>query len=255
MLDFGDLYTKQQSPIEQETTTIISHRMENRIPRKFFYKVLNQLDITTYVIAGNACNEEVPNDLDIYFLEEPQDKITKIIAYLGENFSTIEIYKSKNAISFEFDGIKIQICSYTASSLRELIESFDFSHVQVGVKVRGESIDEVYFTDAWILSRVSRSTKYTGSAYPLSSLIRARKYAERGWLSSSGYRATVCKILASIISRGYKDYKDFKDQLAAVDMLDLDEKELSAAQTLYNACVKRKLVEQDNRNDEEEEEE
>lgn len=49
-------------------------------------------------------------------------------------------------------------------------------------------------------------------------------------------------ILRDIISRGYTDYEDYKDQLAAVDLLLLEPEEKQAAWNLYLACGNRGLV-------------
>ena len=45
-----------------------------------------------------------------------------------------------------------------------------------------------------------------------------------------------------IISRGYMDYDDFKDQLAAIDLLLLKPEEKEAAWNLYLTCGKHGLV-------------
>lgn len=87
----------------------------------------------------------------------------------------------------------------------------------------------------------------------MSSLIRAHKYAERGWLSNSDYRRTVCEILNNIIVRGFHNYNDFKDQMLAIDLMELSGDESDVAWNLYRTCVAKGLVGEDTSLEEEEE--
>lgn len=237
-----EVQNKGLSKIELE----IDKRMRARLPNKFIKEVLAPLGIKKFIIAGNSCNEELPNDLDLYFISD-ETILDKLYGYMGEKFSDVNLYITKNAISFTFDGTRIQCCKYSKQTLQQLVESFDFAHIQIGVLV--DIIDtcgivsEVYYTPEWLESRVLRKTEYTGSEYPLSSLIRAHKYAERGWLSNSNYRKTICEILTSLISRGFHDYEDFKDQMLAVDLMELSGDESDIAWNLYKTCVAKGLVE------------
>ena len=239
----------------------IQNRMRARLPNKFIKEVLIPLEVKKFIVAGNSCNEEVPNDLDIYFLPDEID-FDKLEEFMEENFSDVNLYVTKNAISFTSDDTRIQCCKYSKPTLQELIKSFDFAHIQIGVLVGIDDngvnivdpadIIEIYYTPAWLDSRVLRKTWYTGSEYPLSSLIRAHKYAERGWLSDSNYRKTICEILNNVIHRGFHDYEDFKDQMLAIDLAELG-RDSDIAWNLYRTCVAKGLV-KDASSDEEEEE-
>lgn len=149
-------------------------------------------------------------------------------------------------------GTVIQFCKYYKTTLHELVESFDFSHCQVGVEYRTVEENGSFktpviqctdWTDSWVKYRITGRSTYTGSEYPLSSLIRLNKYVKRDIIiKGKSYTVEALKILADIISRGYIDYPDFKNQLDAVDLMLLEPKESNAAYELFKVCHFKRLV-------------
>ena len=146
-----------------------------------------------------------------------------------------KICTSRNATTYKTGQHPIQVCNYRYDSLRKLLESFDYAHIQVGAEltfmpqsldpadnfktVKPElSVTRADFTDRFILAHTTDSTWYCGSEYPLSSMIRAGKYQKKGVLKRSGYIKAVLNALVDVLDRGFKDYEDFKDQLDAVDL-------------------------------------
>ena len=115
----------------------------------------------------------------------------------------------------------LQLCNFVHPSLRELVESFDFSHIQVGVwfNLRGATrIESIYYSDNWLRFRALGDSQFEGSAYPLSSLVRLFKYSSRREISQGRTLWSIFEILEAISSRGFEDYDDFKDQIDAVDL-------------------------------------
>jgi hypothetical protein len=154
--------------------------------------------------------------------------------------------KTRNAVTVKLlakDQV-VQFCSYQKPSLTELVKSFDFSHIQVGIEFTGDKepphADAVYYTDDFVLANVKRRTVYTGSEYPLSSLVRLFKYAKRDKLTRIGVAQAVMKILTDVLERGYENYDDFKSQIDAVDLVLPDMEE---AFELYKTCAAKGLVE------------
>lgn len=202
-----------------------------------------------YFVAGNSCNAAKPHDFDIYPWGSDFDfeDIGPRVKAIGGHV----IVKTCNALTVNINGQVIQFCNYNKHDLISLIESFDFAHVQIGVAVKIEWGDEyeysiikyAEFTDNWQRARMLETTWYTGSEYPLSSLLRVNKYFKYGgYASKHEYKKDILKILNDIISRGYDDYKDYKDQLAAVDLLLLEPEEKEAAWDLFLTCGGRGLV-------------
>lgn len=158
----------------------------------------------------------------------------------------VVVFKSPNALTVRLlaNNQIVQFCSYRKRSLGELVDSFDFSHIQVGIEFRGNGCapfhEYVYYTDAFVLANVTRKTVYTGSEYPLSSLVRLFKYHKRGKLNKTETAQAVMKIVKDVVDRGYEDYKDYKDQLDAVDLCFSDMEE---AWELYKSFAAKGLVE------------
>ena len=205
-----------------------------------------------YFVAGNSCNAAAPHDFDIYpwgnnfNFEEIKSRIKSVDGYV--------IIETRNALTVNIGGKIIQFCNYWKSDLINLIESFDFAHIQIGVAVNIEwrpgdfgydcsKIRYVEYTDNWQRAQMLKTTWYTGSDYPLSSLLRTVKYFQRGaYANKFEYKKDIINILNDIISRGYKDYTDYKDQLAAIDLLLLEPEEREAASNLYLTCCNSGLV-------------
>lgn len=203
-----------------------------------------------YFVAGNSCNASAPHDFDIYPWGDKFDfdgiksRIESVGGYV--------VIETRNALTVNINSKVVQFCNYWKPDLISLIESFDFAHIQIGVAVTIEwgqdgydysSIEYVEYTDNWQRARMLETTWYTGSEYPLSSLLRTVKYFKRGaYANKFEYKKDIINILNNIISRGYKNYQDYKDQLAAIDLLLLEPEEKDAAWNLYLTCGERGLV-------------
>lgn len=167
-----------------------------------------------FILAGNSLNGGNVNDLDIYgnncnilYNITLQDKL---------------LFTSKNATSIQGEKYKIQFCSYHKSTLKELIDSFDFSMVQVGVLVEYSNehlhVRDVYYSNNYLDWKLNGAFEFTGSEYPLASLFRLFKYFKRECCTKSERNKCLLKILNNVIGRGFTSYDDYKDQLDAIDL-------------------------------------
>lgn len=249
---------KQMTNVQRSITSIIEDRMNTRLRGLYStIAILLSYEHTGYYIAGNSCNADTPNDFDIY---PDYDGIFNFddIASRVESLKGHVVCETRNALTVNMSGKILQFCNYSKSNLTTLLASFDFAHIQVGIHVEidwepgdpedgggynSSDITAVEFTEDWELAHLSQTTWYTSSDYPLSSLLRITKYYQRGtYAKKDEYKKDILNILRDIISRGYMDYTDFKDQLAAVDLLLLEPEEKKAAWNLYLACGNRGLV-------------
>ena len=222
-----------------------------------------------YFVAGNSCNASAPHDFDLYPWYAKKFDFEGIKSRI-ESVGGYVIIETRNALTVNIGGKTIQFCNYWKSDLINLIESFDFAHIQVGVAVSIEwrpgdfendiggykcsTIKFVEYTDNWQRAHMLETTWYTGSDYPLSSLLRTVKYYQRGaYANKYEYKKDILYILNSIISRGYEDYQDYKDQLAAIDLLLLEPEEREAAWDLFLTCGNRGIVNKFTANELEEE--
>ena len=222
-------------------------RAYERIPVKDIARLLDTQD---FIVAGNSLNKAKPNDFDIYGFEASIN-----FSYIRDRVDEYDwcriICETQNALTVEVNKNILQFCKYLKRDVQKLIESFDFSHCQVAVHIHMIDNDtysiEPYYTEDWLYSKSIESSFYTVSEYPLSSLMRARKYAERGMFTGNSYMFEVLKILTDIIERGFENYYDFKDQLDAIDLQLLKDDSdndvgYDVAMNLYNACGRRGLV-------------
>ena len=222
-------------------------RRANRIPA---LDIAFLLDNYNFRVAGGCFMDGVPNDYDVY----PAYGVSFDAQRIRRNVKSLQgevICETKNAITVKVHGKVIQFCKYYKTKLHELVESFDFSHCQVGVEYRtveGDGsfqtpvVECVAWSESWAEYRITGHSTYTGSEYPLSSLIRLNKYVKRDIIKGKSYTVEVLKILADIIKRGYIDYPDFKEQLDAVDLMLLDPKESNVAYELFKVCHSKCLV-------------
>lgn len=229
---------------------LITERMNKRL-EKFYSPIALILgeEYDKYWVAGSSCNKDKPNDYDVYSPKSFNfDAISEHAAKM--NLHTVSV--TKNAVTVIINDTPVQFCNYPKLSLKSLIDSFDFAHVQVGVEITTTWDDGVYsdsriteccMTEDYKDSMIVGSTWYTGSEYPLSSMIRLVKYAKRDCFLGNSYKVSQIQILNDIVRRGFKDYNDFKDQLEAIDILLLGENEANIASELFATFQDRGLVE------------
>lgn len=235
----------------------IKSRMDTRLKNVYSaIAICLSYDYDGYFVAGNSCNAAAPHDFDIYpwgnkfDFDGIKSRIESVGGYV--------VIETRNALTVNISGKVVQFCNYKKPDLISLIESFDFAHIQIGIAVEIEwepgnpedgggygcsTIEYVEYTDNWQRAHMLETTWYTGSDYPLSSLLRTTKYFQRGaYAKKHEYKKDILNILNDIISRGYKDYKDYKDQLAAIDLLLLEPEEKEAAWSLWKTCGSHGLV-------------
>lgn len=225
----------------------IDKEVVRRAYRLDFEAVYELLDDRPFFLAGGSLCGDPVNDFDLYPSPVvPFDSSTVLNVVWANPGKYKLLSKTRNAVTVKLiakDQV-VQFCSYRKPSLMELVKSFDFSHIQVGVEFTGDKepphADTVYYTDDFVLANVKRRTVYTGSEYPLSSLVRLFKYAKRDKLTRIGVAQAAMKILKDILDRGYENYDDFKSQIDAVD---LGLPDMQEAFELYKMCVTKGLVE------------
>lgn len=219
--------------MNEKFDNIIRQRIYQRVP----IEQIRAAGIGSFYVAGNSLNKQPPNDIDIfpvdsYFTREQSQKLGGIVSET-KNATTIKVpfnntlhhqtVDGSNEIEVAGKTVTVQLCNYHHENLEKLVNSFDFSHIQIGALVdlnqQGSSVNiVVYYTKAYEDAKMMQSTEYVGSEYPLSSLIRAFKYAKRGDFAGNSHIFSVFKVLTDVIHRGFDDFDDFKNQLDAIDL-------------------------------------
>ena len=221
-----------------------------------------------FAIAGNSLNKDVPNDYDLYALGEFEFNLGKIKEKVEDSYGKV-LSETANALTVKLDDVVLQFCTYKYPTLKELVDTFDFAHIQIGAAFSTLLSDngyyyhinllDIYYNPNWEKAKLLETTFYTKpnveTSYPISSLLRSFKYKERGTFSGNSHIVSVFEILTQLLERGFNSYSDFKDQLAAVDLRLLEKKESDAAYKFYKICEARGLVKDTDDKEEKKEEE
>lgn len=221
-----------------------AHRAITRRAYKLDYKtVYSLIGEDPFILAGGAvCGGKV-SDFDLYAVEGHEfDR--EAIALKARGLGMKILAKTRNALTVELPNQQVvQFCRYRRPSLKDLVKSFDFTHIQAGITFPGygrvPGSGDAYCTEGFIAAALTGSTKYVGSEYPFSSIVRVGKYLARGRLTRVGAAKAVARALADFLRRGFKDYADFKDQLDAIDLCLED---CAEAAELHSAADSRGLI-------------
>ena len=124
------------------------------------------------------------------------------------------MFLSSNAVTLT-DGVQL-IIRFTGAP-EEIIKNFDFVHTtctwQSGVNAEGQA-GKLNTNVAAIRSMMSRKLKYVGSRYPLCSLVRTRKFVDRGW---SAPASVFIKAMWQCRQLDWDNLATWQDQLTGMD--------------------------------------
>ncbi len=196
-----------------ETLRMRATRLRNR---ELIARILGQ----PYILAGGAMRAAEPRDYDIYGVQHKID--TFLMQDICRNTPGVDfVTRTNNALTVKIEGQIVQFCKYFKPTPKELVESFDFTHVQAGAVINnsGEITDVVYTNGFEKVENLSIAIEYTGSEYPLSSLKRLIKFLRRGDFKDVGddyVMGNVLRILCDVVKRDFSSWADFRDQCASI---------------------------------------
>lgn len=117
-------------------------------------------------------------------------------------------FLSPNAISLTDD---IQIVLRFSGSVEKIHESFDYIHATNYFTF----LDGLVLNKEALASTLTRELKYQGSLYPLTSIIRMKKFIKRGWNINAG---EMLKIMFQVSELDLKNPTVMEEQLIGVDI-------------------------------------
>lgn len=156
--------------------------------------------ITAFVSSAGVAAESGVDDETEPDIEAPDEK-PDLPKYRPRYFST-------NAISLS-DKIQLVIRFY--GSVDEIHTNYDFIHCTCSYDYKTSAVN---LPARALEAIINKELYYTGSKYPLCSIIRSRKFVSRGWTINAGQYLKMCLQLNEL---NLKDLKVFADQLAGVD--------------------------------------
>ena len=118
------------------------------------------------------------------------------------------VFMSTNAITLSH---KVQIVTRFFGNPEEIHENYDFVHC---TNYWTSWDNELHINQAALEALLARELRYVGSKYPLCSLMRMRKFIQRGWTINAG------QILKAAMQLNALDLSDplvLEDQLTGVD--------------------------------------
>lgn len=118
------------------------------------------------------------------------------------------VFFSTNAISLS-DKIQLVIRFY--GTPEEIHKNYDFVHCTCWYSFLD---NELSLPASALEAIINKELYYTGSRYPVCSIIRTRKFIARGWTINAGQYLKMCLQVSEL---NLKDFNVFKDQLAGVD--------------------------------------
>jgi hypothetical protein len=147
------------------------------------------------------------------------DQVKLDIPSIGEKFEIEpldaegkKVYRptflSQNAISLSND---IQIVLRFSGTVEEIHKTFDFIHATNYFTFK----DGLVLNLAAMTSLITKDLRYQGSLYPLTSIIRMKKFINRGWNIGAG---EILKIMFQISELNLKDIQVLEEQLIGVDV-------------------------------------
>lgn len=194
--------------------------------------------VTGGSIVSLLLNEDV-NDYDVYFrtkeslitvakyyadkikdsnIQEENDRVSLFIKSKGiykqktENEYAV-VHVTSNAITL---NDKIQIVLRFWGDVDKLHESFDFVHCTCSYDWHN---DKLTLPNDALIAIINKTLKFKGSLYPLSAIIRTKKFIKRGWKINAGQYVKMAILLNEL---DLKKKEVLKEQLIGVDMLYFD---------------------------------
>lgn len=143
---------------------------------------------------------------DVGKTEEKAEQLQKA-EKVGKAYSPV--FVSSNAISLAGD---IQIILRFYGEPTDIHDTFDFLHCTNHWESRDDTL--VIHAEA-LASMMSRTLVYRGSLYPVSSVIRTRKFMGRGWRINAGQ---MLKMLFQVSRLDLTQHEVLEDQLTGVDV-------------------------------------
>lgn len=148
-----------------------------------------------------------PDQIKLYFPSEKAGiKIDKETIKEGQTY--VPLYFSPNAISL---SDKIQIVIRFHGDNEQIHKTFDFIHAtnyftfEDGLVTNKEALESI----------LTKQLKYQGSLYPVTTIVRVKKFIKRGWNINAG---ELLKVMFQISELDLKNIDILEEQVLGVDV-------------------------------------
>lgn len=228
--------------LEKTIKKVISNTMLNWINSIEDDKLQDSLKNNVLVTGGcfvSLINNEEPNDFDVYI--EDKNVLEQLCEYYIKKFELKDIYIDKDLsvgrvyIYIPSEGFvkqkpsnekyqlicmssnaitltnKIQIVSRFYGDPNEIHKNYDFDHTKAYYRMK---TNELSIPSRVYECIINKTLHYSGSLYPVCSVMRTKKFIERGWKINAGQYLKMCMQVSSL---DLTDISVLRDQLVGVD--------------------------------------
>ena len=195
LIELVAYYTKPHSPMIE----ILDGR------KKMKYMAATRFNASAQGIYKIAIENLKSDQVKLYFTGKAGGLST---GHNKEDANYIPTFFSSNAISLSNN---IQIVTRFHGNNEEIHKTFDFIHAtnyftfKDGLVTNKEALESI----------ICKQLKYQGSLYPLTSIIRMKKFIKRGWNINAG---EILKIMFQISELNLKDPNVLEEQLIGIDI-------------------------------------
>lgn len=172
--------------------------------------------VKCFIQSAGVAGEEIDDNQYEYSETITEEESTKIIDFLDGNKESTPPQKKYRPIFFSSNAITlsdhIQIVLRFTGNADEIHKNFDFIHC---TNYWVSADNRLELNQRALESLLSKHLFYCGSLYPVSSVIRARKFIERGWHINAGQYVKMCMQVSELNMR---DVDVLQEQLTGVDV-------------------------------------
>lgn len=200
----GVKYVKQAADFKRQTEAVVD---------LLGLDMLEALSEARAILAGGAVlsnftHGEV-NDLDVYF--RSKELLTKAFVKVTENFNSVYLGHTNKSITLkdrDTDTIIQFIYFEYFDNAEAVFEAFDFTACMAAVELNIEDKHELVLHPDFLSDVASRTLHFNrGTRFPYVSLVRTRKYAEKGFKLGKGNLLAIAAACATIPINSWEEAK------------------------------------------------
>jgi len=198
----------------EEYQQYVADHVKQGIPEnEVVYKGVMGLNLTADRIKIAVKGLERENGIDPNSDSDIDDATNDIVNQLSsdskEKYRVVAL--SCNAISLS-DDIQLVIRFYGYGSPEMVHETYDFIHA---TNYWTSHDKKLHINQDALESLITKELKYFGSKYPIASVIRTKKFLNRGWTCNAGQYLKMCFQISEL---DLNDMAVLEDQLTGVDV-------------------------------------
>ena len=186
--------------------------LDGRYKSDYVEKILEDYHVSDIKEVNNAFTISVrnlkENQIKLFFESGADKGGKKIEPPVDESAKYYPVFMSPNAISLSDD---IQIVTRFYGDNVEIHKTFDFVHATNYFTFETGLVTNL----AAVESTLTKQLSYKGSMYPLTSIIRMKKFTNRGWNINAG---EMLKMMFQVSELNLKDPDVLEEQLIGVDV-------------------------------------